>query len=191
MNDWTIVMWSAARQIAEEAELPPALWPDEEVAPQDFFVSLRENSDPTPALSYAATALPKLEAIEWALHTIPEPPQEDPAYQARRLIRDSAIRWVGDPDDDNRRALYDLAESGSSDWPETIIALAIFFSGGSIAPEDGGAVTAPDKLCSNLVSGAVQLAVARNIKSMPDLASKALALADDLATRGREALATT
>lgn len=188
MNKWNIVMWSAARQIAEEAELPRAIWPEDEIAPQDFFQTLRTAPDPSPALSYAAAALPKLEAIEWAIHALPEPASDDPDYATRRLLRDAAIRWVGEPDEDNRRAMYTLAEDASSDWPETIIGLAIFFSGGSIGPEEFDPVTANDRLCGQLVSGAVRLAVAKHIATVPDLASRALDLADNVAARGREAL---
>lgn len=188
MSEWNIVMWSTARQIAEEAELPPSLWPEDTVTPQDYFKSLRAAPDPAPALSYAAAALPKLEAIEWAVHALPDPAHDDPDYATRRLLRDAAIRWVGEPDEDNRRAMYTLAEGASSDWPETMIGLAIFFSGGSIAPEELDAVTADDRLCAKLVSGALRLAVARNIAAMPDLARSALDLADKVATRGREAL---
>ena len=190
MSEWTIVMWSAARQIAREADLPPDTWPEDDVAPQDYFGSLREGDDPFPAIAYAATALPKLEAIDWALHSLPEIPDDHPDFAQRRLLRDAAHRWVSDPDEDNRRAMYDLAESGSSEWPETMIGLAIFFSGGSIAPVENDAVSADDKVCVNLVSGALRQAIASHIRTQPDLAGKALDLADKVASRGREALST-
>lgn len=191
MTEWTIVLWSAARQIAQEAELPKKLWPDEDAAPQAFFHSLREDEDPVPALAYAATALPKLEAIEWALTSLPKLDDSDPDFARRRLLRDAAFRWVGDPDDENRRAMYELAEKSDSEWPETLIGLAIFFSGGSIAPEDGAPVAADANVCGSLLSGALSIAIANHITDVPDLATKALDLADDLAIRGREAFTAT
>jgi len=191
MTQWTIVMWSAARQIAEEANLPKAIWPDEEVEPQAFFQSLRKGEDSMAALAYAAAALPKLEAIDWALHALPKLEQDDPDFARRSLLRDTAFRWVGEPDDENRRAMFDLSDSSSSEWPETLIGLAIFFSGGSIGPEENAPVTADANICSGLISGALQSAVASHIKDMPELAGQALDLADKVAAHGREALATT
>lgn len=191
MTQWTIVMWSAARQIAEEANLPKSIWPDEDVKPQAFFESLRERNESMMALSYAAAALPKLEAIDWALHALPKLDQDDPDFARRSLLRDAAFRWVGEPDDENRRAMYELADASSSEWPETVIGLAIFFSGGSIAPEENAPVTADANICSGLLGGALQSTVAARIKDMPDLAEQALDLADKVAARGRGALAPT
>ena len=191
MTEWTIVLWSAARQIAQEAELPKRLWPEDDIAPQTFFQSLREDEDPAPALSYAASALPKLEAIEWALSCLPELDDAAPDFARRRLLRDAAFRWVGEPDDENRRAMYELADNSESGWPETLIGLAIFFSGGSIAPDDSAPVSADANVCSSFLSGALSIAIANHITDVPDLATRALDLADDLAKRGREALTAT
>ncbi len=191
MSQWTIVMWSAARQIAEEANLPKEVWPEDDVSPQEFFATLREGDDMTMALSYAATALPKLEAIDWTLHSLPELNQDSADFARRRLLRDAAFRWVGEPDDENRRAMYELADSSSSEWPETLIGLAIFFAGGSIGPEENAPVTADPNIYSSLLAGALQSAVASHIKDQPELAAKALELADKVAARGREALTKT
>lgn len=191
MTDWTIVLWSAARQIAEEAKLPREIWPDDDMAPQLFFQSLRKKDDPIPALSYMATALPKLEAIEWALHALPEPEQDDPDYARRMLLRDAAFRWVGEPDEENRQAMYELTESSDSAWPETLIGLAIFFSGGSIGPDEVAPITVDPSICGTVISGAMQTAIAAHIKTRPELASQALDLAEKVATHGREALAKT
>lgn len=181
-------MWSAARQIAEEANLPKSRWPDEDVAPQTFFEVLRKSGDSMMALSYAAAALPKLEAIDWALHALPDLEDSDPDFARRSLLRDAAFRWVSEPDDENRRAMYELADASSSEWPETIIGLAIFFSGGSIGPEENAPVTAAANICSSLLGGALQSTAATHIKDKPGFAENALDLADKVASRGREAL---
>lgn len=188
MTQWTIVLWSAARQIAEEANLPKAIWPEEDVSPQDYFASLRGGDDPMMAISYVSAALPKLEAIDWALHALPDLDKEEPDFARRQLLRDAAFRWVGEPDDENRRAMYELADASSSEWPETLIGLAIFFSGGSIGPEENDPVTATANICGSLIGGALHTAIAGHINAQPDLADKALDLADKVAVRGREAL---
>lgn len=188
MTDWTIVFWSSARQIAQEAKLSHDLWPAEDVAPDTFFRSLRADGDVMAALTYVAAALPKLEAIHWGLASLPAVATDDPDYAARMLLRDTAQRWLAEPDDENRRAVERLVEQANRDWPETLIGLAIFFSGGSIAPEDCPPVPAEPGLMGQLVAGAVQSVVAVGAQTGPEFASRILDLADQLATNGRKAV---
>lgn len=191
MTDWTIVFWSSARQIAEEAKLPPALWPAEDVAPDGYFRELRKQGEIMPAIAYVAAALPKLEAIDWALASLPALDPADPAYAARMLLRDTIQRWLGEPDDENRRSVERLVEQSDREWPESLIGLAVFFSGGSIAPEDTPPVPAEPGLMGQLVAGAVQSVVATGAAQGPGFAGRILDLADKLATSGRAAALTT
>lgn len=189
MTDWTVVFWSSARQIAEEAKLPRELWPAGDVAPAAFFAQLRDAGEVTAAIAYVACALPKLETIEWGLASLPALAREDPDYAARMLLRDSARRWLQEPDDENRRSIERLIEGADQSWPEALIGLAIFFSGGSIAPEDNPPVPADPRLPGQLIAGAVQTVVAEAAITDPGLAERVLALGDRLAVNGREAMA--
>jgi hypothetical protein len=189
MTEWTVVFWSSARQIAEEAQLPKAQWPSEDVAPHAFFRTLRAQGEPMAALSYVGAALPKLEVIEWGLASLPPLDQADPDFAARMLLRDTAQRWLHEPDDENRRAVERLAEQADRAWPETIIGLAIFFSGGSIAPEDSPPISADPRLPGQLVSGAMLSAVAQRMREDPAYVERVLDLADRLASEGRKATA--
>lgn len=191
MTDWTIVLWSAARQVAIEAGLPKASWPDDDTLPQQFFNSLRQNGENMQAIAFMAAALPRAEAIEWALHALPEIERADPDYAPRRLLRDAAHRWVDEPDDENRRAIFALAENADRSWPETLLGLAIYFSGGSIAPEENAPVTADPTVCSTLVSTALQTVVAANAAVSETLMTGALDLADKIAMQGRKAFSRT
>lgn len=187
MTEWTVVFWSSARQIAQEAELPRELWPAEEVAPDAFFRALRKAGETSAAIAYVAAALPKIEAIEWGLASLPPLAAEDPDFAARMLLRDSARRWLDEPDDDNRRAIERLVDGAEQSWPETLIGLAIFFSGGSIAPEDCPPVPADPGLPGKLIAGAVQTMVAESAIRTPELATQVLDRADRLAINGRQA----
>jgi hypothetical protein len=189
MTEWTVVFWSSARQIAEEAKLPRDLWPEEEIAPGAFFRTLRDSGDSLAAISYVAAALPKLEVIAWGLASLPPLEREDPDYAARMLLRDSAQRWLAEPDDDNRRAIERLLETADREWPEALIGFAIFFSGGSIAPEDSPPVPADPRLTGQLVAGAVQSVAAQTAHTDPALPERVLALAEQLAVHGRQAVA--
>lgn len=189
MTDWTVVFWSSARQIAEEAKLPRELWPDAEEAPPAFFARLRDAGETTAAIAYLACALPKLETIEWGLASLPSLGREDADYAARMLLRDSAHRWLQEPDDENRRAIERLVEAADQSWPEALIGLAIFFSGGSIAPEDNPPVPADPRLPGKLIAGAVQTVVAESAIDDPGIAARVLALGEKFAVGGREAVA--
>lgn len=188
MTDWTIVFWNSARQIAQEAKLAQDLWPAEDAAPDSYFRALRTSGSVMAALSYAAAALPKLEAVHWALTSLPSVDAADPDFAARMLLRDTAQRWLAEPDDENRRAVERLVEQANRDWPETLIGLAIFFSGGSIAPEDCPPVPADPGLMGQLVAGAMQSVVAQGAHLGPEFAGRILDLADQLATSGRKAV---
>ncbi|KPF63520.1 DUF6931 family protein [Porphyrobacter sp. AAP60] len=186
MTDWNIVFWSSARQIAEEAKLARALWPDEDVSPDGYFRDLRTRGEVMAAITYVAAALPKLEAIDWALSSLPplDPSADD--FAARMLVRDTIQRWLGEPDDENRRAVERLVEQADRDWPETLIGLAVFFSGGSIAPEDTPPVPAEPGLMGQLIAGAIQSVIAAGAAEGAGLSGRILDLADQLATNGRK-----
>lgn len=63
--------------------------------------------------------------------------------------------WAADPSDANRRAAADASEDG----PEKSLGLAIFFSGGSIAPPEVNPIPPPPHVAEKLAAGAIMLAV--------------------------------
>lgn len=188
MTDWTIVLWNDARQIAQHADLDSELWPAKETPPQAFYETLRKEGHLAQAALIMAVSLPRLEAIAWLAHSLPEPTKKDPHFRERRLLSDAARRWIGEPDDDNRRAIYALAETGDSEWPETLLGLAVYFSGGSIAPADLEAVTPDPVISAHLAAAALQAAAVEHIHSDEQLMDRALDLAHNVAMKGREAL---
>ena len=188
MTDWTIVLWTDARQVAQQAGLQPAQWPAEGVAPQSYFEHLRSDGQPDLAALVMAAFLPRLEAIAWVAAALPSPPEDHADYRARRLLLDAARRWVGEPDEVNRRAVHALTENADPQWPETLLGLAIFFSGGSIAPEDLDAVPADPAVSAHLAAGALQAAAIERLPADEGLLGRALDLAHQVAVRGREAL---
>jgi hypothetical protein len=188
MTDWSIVLWTDARQVAEQAGLQPALWPATGTAPQAYFDALRDEGRGDVAALVMASSLPRHEAIAWVTKALPNPSEDDPDYRSRRLILDAARRWVDEPDDVNRRAVYALAESADTQWPETLLGLAIFFSGGSIAPEDLDPVTADPSVSAHLAAAALQTAAIEQLPADNGVLARALDLGNQVAIRGREAL---
>jgi len=189
MTDWTIVLWNDASQILEQAGVKRNLQPSETIAPQTFFEKLRSDGNLADAAIFIANSLPRLEAMAWITKALPHAKEDHPYYRERRLLRDMAQRWVDDPDDANRRAVYELAENSDPEWPETLLGHAIFFSGGSIAPPDLEAVTIDPKVAATLASAALQSAATQDKESYDQIMEHALNLGHAVATNGRQALA--
>jgi hypothetical protein len=108
-----------------------------------------------------AYALPKREAVWWACmcaaHTAPPDLPE-----ADRLAREAAERWVRQQGDENRRAAMRLAEATTLEAPEGWTAVAVFWSGETIGPEDQPPVPPPPHVTGKAVAGTVYLAAVRS-----------------------------
>lgn len=185
MSDWTIVLWNEARQIAEQVELAKDLWPEPKTTPQTHFEFLRSSGHDSEAALLVAAALPKLEMINWVASCLPHPDESDPNYSKRSLMRATLQRWIDDPDEENRRAIFDLANQAETEWPETLLSLSIYFSGGSIAPENLESIQPDPMVCVHLGVAALQAASVSNLQKDPELLNNALDLANKLATTGR------
>ena len=108
-----------------------------------------------------AYALPKREAVWWACmcaaHTAPPDLPE-----ADRLAREAAEHWVRQQGDENRRAAMRQAEATTLEAPEGWAAIAVFWSGETIGPEDQPPVPPPPHMTGKAVAGTVYLAAVRS-----------------------------
>lgn len=64
-------------------------------------------------------------------------------------------RWIAQPTDDNRRAVWALAEKVGIDTPAGAVAAAAFFTNGSLTPPGGPFVPAPAGLHTTITGAAV------------------------------------
>jgi hypothetical protein len=107
-----------------------------------------------------AHLLPKKEAIAWGLESI----RRVPAASEKRGAEDTmkAVEdWLGGADDAKRRAALQAAEQAGIGTPAGCLGLAVFLSGGSIAPPDTPvAPEAEPHLSAKMVAGAISMAVA-------------------------------
>jgi hypothetical protein len=114
-----------------------------------------------------AYALPKREAVWWACmcaaHTAP-PDLAEPD----RLARAAAELWVRQQGDANRRAAMRQAEATTLETPEAWAAVAVFWSGETIGPEDQPAVPPPPHMTGKAVAGTVYLAAVRSDPARTD-----------------------
>jgi hypothetical protein len=103
-----------------------------------------------------AHALPKREAVGWAARCArlsggPKSPEQQTALEA-------VERWRLEPSEELRRAALAAAEKAQLNNPAGCAALAVFFTGGSLAPPDVPVVPPGEGLTARAVAGAVLMA---------------------------------
>jgi hypothetical protein len=136
------------------------------------------------AVQFFAFALPAREAVWWACQCSREV-LRDPAPQPLQDAVEAAEAWVRSPTEEHRRAAMSRAQATDLKSPAALAAVAAFWSGGSLAPENLPEVPVPVHLTGCAVAGAVMLAA---VKSEPQLADRKreryLASAIDIANGG-------
>jgi hypothetical protein len=132
-----------------------------EVAAVDFFVLLQEKELLVDAIRFLSTALPPREAVWWAC--ICARGNFPPAAAAPvTAALQAAENWVFRPDEENRRAAKVAADGSKLQSAAGWSAMAVFWSGGSIAAASAPAVEPGPKLLPAAVSGAVILAAVQH-----------------------------
>ena len=186
MGDWTVIRLTQARQVAELMELSDDEMPDEALGVREYYDQARQRS-PGDALDVIGHALPRFEAVSWAAAVLDRESRQRPLKPRDRQALDSALRWVGEPDDANRRAAYAAAQQANEDSPERLLGYAVFLSGGSLSEPDLPPVLPQAATCCQLAVAAVRLAGYRNDDPVP-LYEWALEKAESVAEKGAAAL---
>jgi hypothetical protein len=127
------------------------------------------------AIRFLAVALPKREAVAWALACV-RAALPKPLPEAAKAIA-AAEGWVKDPSEANRRACGAAAEAAGYGTAAGCLAGAAFWSGGSLAPPHLPPVPPRDDLTAAGVTGAILLAAAAD----PALRPKFVALGAEVA----------
>jgi hypothetical protein len=158
------------RDLCERAKLGEAVKAllKDEHGPRQFLELLIGKELFLDAIRFLAYALPKREAVGWGClcvrHSLGT---EDAAKISEAHV--AAERWVSNPEEGNRRAAKAAADKEGLESPSTFLALAAFFSGGSIAPANLEPVAPPDHATPQLVAGAVMLSA---VKRQPEKAAE-------------------
>lgn len=154
--------WTEARQLTSTLGWPDdSLGPDQGLPPADYFDALRGDGRRVEAAQFLGLALPRWEAVAWAARSVRDLAPASTRGPAEEEALKRALLWVQDPTDARRRAAFEAAEAADPGSPERFAALAAFFSGGSLAPEDCQAVQAPPEAAGRLAAGAVLMAAFR------------------------------
>jgi Family of unknown function (DUF6931) len=140
----------------------------DDIAPAQVLTRLIKEERFPEALRFLVNTLESGAAVRWACDCLNN--LDRPAAQG---ARESALQvtqsWIAAPDETKRRAAKEASDNAGLETPEGVLAMAVFFSGGSVAPETAPEVPAPVRACHKLSAGAVLLAV---VSDHPESASQ-------------------
>ncbi|MBV9122957.1 MAG: hypothetical protein JO112_06355 [Planctomycetes bacterium] len=145
----------AAKLVPLSEEAKKLLQDDLTVLP--YLELLMQNHLFQDGVHFLAHALPKREAIRWALECArgvvePEPPAA--VAQAFKVVE----KWIQNPSEEHRRAALASAETVGVGTPAGCTAMAAFWSAGSLSPPNLPVVPPPENLTGRGVANAVLLA---------------------------------
>jgi hypothetical protein len=129
----------------------------EDLSPQTYFELLRKEHLYVDAIQFMAHRLPKREAVWWGCLCVwkvsrPHLPQ------AESVALQAAVHWVLDPSENNRRAAEATGQAAGVGTPSGCVALAAFWSDGSLSPRGLPEVAPPPFLTARTIAGALCLA---------------------------------
>lgn len=165
-----------------DVERSPVLQPG--MSAQDFLGALVAQRQYLDAVTFMASALPTREAVWWSYVCVREPRGDAAVSDTDAAALAAALAWVCEPTEHNRRAAKDAADATELATPAGLVGLAVFFSGGSIAPPDVPAVEPAEHLAAQTVRGAVMAAAVMQVpQHAEDHYRDFLTLALDIAQR--------
>lgn len=130
------------------------------LAPPAFFGLLFANELYHDAVNFVAHLLPKREAVWWGCLCAWQVSRPTPPTDVGDALQ-AAVCWVREPSEANRRATQGPGEKAGATQPAGAVALAAFWSGGSMSRPDLPAVPPPERLTNNAIASAVMAAAAQ------------------------------
>ncbi|MFC6486409.1 DUF6931 family protein [Nitratireductor sp. GCM10026969] len=152
---------ATAAEICERVDLSPEakayLLPD--VSPQGYLSLIVEAEHVGDAVRFLAFSLPIREGIWWACVVANSEIEAPSEIESTCLER--AAAWVYEPTEARRRSCMEAAELAKFEGAAAYAALAVFWSGGSLAPEDMPEAPADPSLGPIGVGASVLLSLTR------------------------------
>ena len=163
MGEWTRVKWSEAGQVIEQLDWAAELGDAGRAAPQQYFADLRKARRLEDAVFFLGMALPRHETVAWAARSVRDIGEGRERPRADSDALKAALLWVQDPSEPRRRAAFDAAQLADSRCAERLAAMAVFLSGGSLAPDNVPPVPAPSDVAGRIGAGAILVAASKRI----------------------------
>lgn len=135
----------------------------DEMVPREFAETLVANKQHAAGIDFIAHALPPREAIWWGCLCTQHACGNDlsPTDRAACL---AAVRWVMQPNEQNRAATKAPGEAAKAPSPAGALAMAVSLTGGSLGPPNAPPVPPPPFVWSGYLAAAVKFAA---IKAEP------------------------
>jgi hypothetical protein len=153
----------------------------ESMTPRQFLDALIEKQHYLDAIRFLAYALPKREAIWWACVCARSVAGGNPPPKIAAALQ-AAEKWVADPSEENRRSAQPASEGAELGTAAGCAAMAVFWSGGSLAPPGLPVVPPDETLTAHGAACSVMLAaVATEPGKAPEKHKKFVLLGIDVA----------
>ncbi len=156
VRPWRRVKWTRAAQLAPLLDDAVELDGLADRPPAEAFAALFD-TDRIQATRFVAQCLPRMDAVMWVGACLQR--SGAPKTTAAAVARKAAVRWVREPSDALRREAFVAGEKAGWATADGAACLAIFLSGGSMAPpEQEQGVPPPPGAFGQAVAGAVLIA---------------------------------
>jgi hypothetical protein len=110
------------------------------------------------AVRFLSHGLPVRIAVKWGCACSRELLPADQMEKSQASL-EAAEAWLSAPADETRWKARDAAEKSNMSSPADLIAMAVFFSGGSITPPETPVTAPPPYIANKLAAGGIELAV--------------------------------
>ncbi len=127
------------------------------IGPSRFVGLLEERSLFQDAIRFLACGFPVALAIEWGCRCIRELTPSEVTESSKTF--GAAEAWLKSPNDENRRKAREAADQSEMPQAADLLAMAVFFSGGSITPAGAPETPPPEYVASRLAAGGIIMAV--------------------------------
>ncbi len=131
----------------------------DEQTPLEFLDALIAHERFADAIHFLAHAIPKREAVWWSCLCVKQA-GGDNLSPAELAALTAAVRWALSPEEESRAAAKEPAKAAGFKAPAGLLAHAVFYSGGSLAPAGLPEVPPNPALTAECVAGAIKLAAA-------------------------------
>ncbi|TWT76470.1 FHA domain protein [Planctomycetes bacterium CA13] len=130
-------------------------------SPKQYLAVLEQNELFTDAIRFLSTALPRRDAVGWAADCVVTANSSKLAEADERTLK-VIQTWVADPNETNRRAAMDAAETEEFSTPASWAAVGAFWSEGSMGPPEAPTIPPAPHLTAHAVGSSVMMSAVKN-----------------------------
>jgi hypothetical protein len=129
----------------------------EGMGPREFVDALVASKQYVTGIDFMAHAMPARDAIWWGCLCL-QHACGDSLLPADKAAARAAVQWIMQPSEENRAAALAPAQAAGSASPAGGLAMAVYQTGGNIAPPKAPPAPPPPFASAKAVAGAIKLA---------------------------------